>query len=195
MLKKAFIFSFIGIFICLVLFVLNLCIITKKDAQNFSKNEQKGNDIKSHSAYQKRKDVKKDLYIIDNDIRKHYIIKSQNSEIFLNKKNQNYEIIENLDNITLICFENIDNISKLKQVKYITAKNGLYYFPSHNLELNDVDVSFFNTSKINKLNLNKAYFSGHAKELNFSVEEKKPIIEISSFEGSFDPKKGIKCEK
>jgi hypothetical protein len=194
MLRKAFVISSICISIIIFLFLLNLFIITKKDLKNFNKSLQKGFDIKSQSAYQERKDVKKDLYIVENDIRKYYIISSDFSKIFLNRKNQTYELVENLDNITLFCFENIYS-TKLQNIKHMTAQKGYYYFPSQIFELKDVNINFINASNFQKLDFNNAYFTGHASELHFSIKKKKPVIEAITFDGSIDPKKGFKCEK
>ncbi len=194
MLKKTFVISFICISIIIFLFLTNLFIITKKDLQDFNKCQQKGFDIKSHSAYQERKDVRKDLYIVDNETRKHYVISSNLSQIFLTRKNLNYELIENLDTITFLCFENINSSLKLQNIKHITAQKGYYFFPSHNFELKDVNLSFINTNS-KTIDLNNAYFTGHANELHFSIQKKKPVIEALTFEGLFDPKIGFKCEK
>lgn len=191
MLKKAFIFSSIGLSILTFLFLANLLIITKKDLKDFNKCRQKEVDIKVNSAYQERKNVKKDLYIVDNQTRKHFVISSNLSEIYLNKKHQNYELIESLDKITLICFEKFDKLSNLQHIKYITAQKGYYFFPSHNLELKDVNLSFITTSDPKQINFNNTYFSGHASELNLFIRKKKPVIEASSFEGLFDPKKSL----
>jgi len=195
MLKKAFIFSCICISIFIFLFFINLFIITEKDLKNFQFNQQKGLDIKAQNTYQERKNVRKDLYVIDKETRKHYVISSDLSKIFINKKNQNYELIENLDKITFLCFENIDPITKLQHIKYITSLKGFYFFPSHCLELKDINLSFINANKQTNIDFNNAYFTGHAKELKFSIQNKKPIIEIFAFDGLFDPKKGYKCEK
>lgn len=191
MLKKAFIFSSIGLSIFAFLFLANLFIITKKDINHFNKCRQKDIDIKVNTAYQERKNVKKDFYVVDNQTRKHYIISSNLSEIFLNKKHQNFELIENLDTITLLCFEKFDKLSNLHHIKYITAQKGYYFFPSHNLELKDVNLSFLTTADPNDLNFNNAYFSGHANELNLFIKKKKPVIEAYSFDGLFNPKKGL----
>lgn len=192
MLRKAFIVSFICISFFIFLFFTNLFIITKKDLKNFKKCKQKEVEVKSHSAYQERKKVKKDLYIVDNETRKHYIINSDQSEIFLNRKNQSYELIENLDKINFLCIENIDKKTNLNHIKYITANKGYYFFPSHNIELKDVNLSFVNTTNPQKIDLNNAYFKGHSNELNFTIHKKKPVIEAASFDGIFDPKKGFK---
>lgn len=195
MLKKAFIFSFVLSTVFIFLFFTNLFIITKKDLENFNRIEQKNFDIKSHSAYQERKNVRKDLYIVDKQSRKHYVISSDLSDFFLNRKEQKYELIETLEKITFLCFENVDKATNLQHIKYITANKGFYFFPSHNLKLKDVNLSFINTLKQKNIDFQNTYFTGKAKELNFSVQEKKPIIEVSSFEGSFDPKIGFRCEK
>ena len=118
MLKRAFIISFICLSIIIFLFSINLCIITKKDLQNFKKSQEKSLEIKSNSAYQERKNIKKDLYITDKLTRKHYVISADLSQIFISKKNQRYELIENLDTLTLLCFEKFVKLRADLFVKY-----------------------------------------------------------------------------
>lgn len=194
MLKKTFIISFVFLSIIICLFFINLLIITNKDFEKFNKYQKKSFEIKANSAYQERKNVRKDLFLVDNQTRKHYIISSDVSEFFLNKKNKSYELIENLDKLTLLCFEKFDKQSNLQHIKYITAQKGYYFFPSHNLELKNVNLAFINANSLENLNLNNAYFSGHAKEMNLTIRKKKPIIEASAFNGLFNPKKGLKCQ-
>ena len=194
MLRKTFVFSsiFLGLFICL--FITNLLIITKKDLNEYQNIQNRSAQIDSKTVYQKRANVKKDLYIVDNFARKRYSIKSDLSTIFINRKNDRYILKENLDKITLICFENsLDN--QFEHVKYITAQSGVYFFPTHKFELSDVDLSFVNTMKGLDIALNEPYFKGKANKLHFSIYEKKPKIEALNFIGSFDPKKESKCEK
>ncbi|MFA6118461.1 MAG: hypothetical protein WCT85_03755 [Parachlamydiales bacterium] len=191
MLKRAFIVSIIFLGISISLFLTNLFIITKKDLSEFESMTQKNGDFKSQTAHQIRKDVKKDLYIIDNSSRNHYIVSSNESEIFLNKKNQKYELIENLNNIKFLCYENVEDQNS-GQIKDISAQSGIYYFPAHKLNLKNIDLSFYNiTNSIDSYVSRNPFFTGMAKELFFSVNKKKPVIEVKSFEGSFNPHKGL----
>jgi hypothetical protein len=195
MLKKAFLVSLFSLITLIILLFINFFIISKNDLEKFNQAQTKNYEIQSQSAHQKRQNVKKDLYIVDKTTRKHYVISSNSSEIFLNRKNQKYELIENLDKITFLCFENIDPNEKFQHIRYITANNGSYFFPSHNLELKDVNLSFINSLITKNIDFQNPYFAGQAKKLYFSIQNKKPIIEVFSFEGSFDPKKGFKCSK
>jgi len=215
MLKRTFLYSLLGLVIFIVLFLLKFLYINEKDRAAYNNLKQKNLDFDSTTAYQKRENVQKDLYVIEKNTRKHYLISSKLSEIFLDRKNQKYQLIENLNFITFICFENILNSQTFQQIKYITANSGNYIFPAHKFNLFDVNLSFTNTSNQTSLdqtcldqtglsqnNLNfmqlyqdAAYFQGKAKELNFSIHKKKPEIKAISFEGSFNPKKGEKCER
>jgi len=198
MLKRAFLVSLICLTIFIFLFLTNLFIISKKDFANFHSIQQKSSALNSQTAYQERQNVKKDLYIVDNNTRNHYVIASDLSEIFINRKNLKYELIENLNKITFLCYEDVLGNQKFQHIKYITAEDGIYLFPSHKFELNDVNLSFVNTinkSKVSEVDFKNAYFKGKAKKLNFTVHKKKPTIEAISFDGSFNPKKGLRCEK
>ncbi|NGX28621.1 MAG: hypothetical protein K940chlam1_00804 [Candidatus Anoxychlamydiales bacterium] len=191
MLRKTFVYSSIFLALFVGLFITNLLITTKKDLLEYQKIQNRSSGIDSKTVYQKRTNVKKDLYIVDNFTRKHYSIKSDLSTIFINRKNDRYILKENLDKITLICFENsMDN--KLEHIKHITAQSGVYFFPTHKFELSDVNLSFVNTMK--GLDI-EPYFKGKANKLLLSIHEKKPKIEALNFIGSFDPKKESKCEK
>jgi len=200
MLRKTFIFSLLSLTMVITLFIINLLKINKDDIENFNNIDQKNLSFDSEKSYQKREDVQKDLYIIEKNTRKHYQIFSKISEIFLNRNNQKYEIIENLNSIKFLCLEDfLDNTSlnQIKHIKYITADYGSYLFPSHKFTLFDVNLSFINTlnfENFDSIDFEKAYFKGKATELDFSIKQKKPIIKALSFTGSFNPKKGLKCE-
>ncbi|NGX34319.1 MAG: hypothetical protein K1060chlam1_00671 [Candidatus Anoxychlamydiales bacterium] len=200
MLKRTFVYSLLGLVIFISLFLLKFLYINEKDVVAYNNLEQKNLAFDSTTAYQKRENVQKDLYVIEKSTRKHYLISSKLSEIFLDRKNQKYQLIENLNFITFICFEDILDNQMMQQIKYITANSGSYTFPSHKLNLFDVNLSFINTLNFNQTSLDQAsfsnaYFQGKAKELNFSINKKKPEIKAISFEGSFNPKKSVKCEK
>lgn len=192
MLKKAFVISFTSLFIFICLFLTNLFILTTKDLQKFKDLTDKKTDIETQKAYQKRKNIRKDLFIHDKEDRNHYIITSHDSEIFLDKKNQKYELIENLKNLNFICIEKSLN-KNISNIKYMESLEGCYHFPTHKLDLKNVDISFFNNfNKDFEFDPKKAYFLGKAKEMYFSIYKKKPCIEAYFFEGSFNPKKGLK---
>ncbi|KKK71977.1 hypothetical protein LCGC14_2908530, partial [marine sediment metagenome] len=149
MLKKTFVLSLLGLVIFITLFLLNFLYINEKDIVAYNNLAQKNLEFDSTKAYQKRENVQKDLYVIDKNTRKHYLISSKLSEIFLDRKNQKYELIENLNSITLICYEDILDTQMMQHIKYITAKSGSYIFPSHKFNLFDVNLSFINTLNFN----------------------------------------------
>jgi len=196
MLKKTFVCSIFILGVFIFLFLTNMFFIKEKDLKEYTELTQRDNDFKT--AHQKRQSVKKDLYIIDKNARKHFIISSDHSEIFLRKKHQKYELIENLSKIKFLCLENILKQSNIQNIKCFQAQTGTYFFPTHKLQLNDINLAFINTalnpSFLKNWNMQNAYFKGSAKELYFSISKKKPLIEAISFEGSFNPKKGLKCE-
>ena len=209
MLKRTFVYFLLGLVVFTSLFLLNFLYINEKDLVAYNNLEQKNLEFDSTTAYQKRENVQKDLYIIEKNTRKHYLISSKLSEIFLDRTNQKYQLIENLNFITFICFEDILDSQMIEQIKYITANRGSYTFPSHKFNLFDVNLSFINAVNFNQTSLvqarldqtsldqtsfTNAYFQGKAKELNFCIHKKKPEIKAISFEGSFNPKKSVKCE-
>ncbi|MBN2478716.1 MAG: hypothetical protein JXA94_00650 [Parachlamydiales bacterium] len=197
MLKKTFFYSLTFLVLLISLIIINLLIINKKDYEEFKKvTALNSSEIKSKNAYQERKNVKKDLYIVDSLERKHFIITSKSSEIYLDKMPKKYNVKEKLSDIE---FHLLDSDKLLSAVKYLQAKDGVYYFPEHEMVLNDVNIFFFQnvSKKIDSQNLdvNDAFFKGKSSKITFSIFDKKPKMISEDFKGKFSPPKSVICEK
>jgi hypothetical protein len=188
MLKKSFLYFFISLLGFISIFLSKFLYIKKNDINEYKALAEKKLDFKPDIAYQKRKDVQKDLFVVDKTTRKHYVIASKDSDVFLDKKNLKYEIIEDLNEISFQAFEDLENLN-LKDVKYITAKTGKYLFPIHKLNLYDIDMHFIHSQNFNDMSLDNSYFQGKAKELNLTIHKKEPKIKAKQFEGYLNFKK------
>jgi len=192
MLKKSFIISFSFLTILITAFFINIFSVSKKDPNFINNIKQRGSFEKSESASLQGIGVREDLYIADNEIRKHFVIFSESSSVFLNKNFQKYELTKNLEKIT---FSNEEILNKnITHLRHITAENGIYLFP-YELILNNINISFTYLSDLHSLDFQNQYFSGKAKKLYFSADKKKPFMEVDNFEGNFSPTKGLKCRK
>ena len=192
MLRKSFIFSVIILSFLIALFFSKLFYISKNDLKMFDMAQQKNSFEKAQTTHLQSIGVKEDIFITDSDERKHFVIFSEYSSVFLIKNHQKYDLTKHLDKIT---FSNEEIVNKnIKHIRFITAENGIYLFP-YKLTLNNINLSFAYQSTIPSKDFQTQYFSGKAKKLYFSADKKKPIMEVDNFDGNFTPVKGIKCKK
>ena len=166
----------------------------KNEYENFQKFKEK--KTKTTSAYQKRENVQKDLFIANESSRNHIIIKSKNSEVFIDKNTSKAQLKEKLHDIDMIVYDNPQKL--FKQIKLIKAKEGIYYFPKQSLDLFDIESFFFNLLEdieFESLDLNSFFFKASAKKISFYLLEKKPKITFGSLKGIITPEKAAQCKK
>ena len=171
--------------------------VSDKDLGKYQKiyfsSKKQDSDVKP--ATQKRSGVQKDIFFTRNEQRFHFKIFSEKSEITVaNKK----EIIENLENIVCLTQDKIffDNTKQepMQQLRYFTAKEGTYTYPSHKFTTNFMNLTLFEApgselpASVNGL---KPYLAGTAKEVSFSLIDKMPTLSAYHFKAAVDFDKAL----
>ncbi len=195
MLKKTFITALsIAVFV-VALVVSKVFTLSNKDYEEYKKLTHSDFNLTYQKAYQLRQNVQKDIYIIDDNKRKHFRLHSNSSEIFLTQKKKNFELVENLKDIGCCFQDKIASKNSNQHIRYIKANNGIYSFPSHNFLLKDVLISsYYLAGSYLPENLEKEtpYLEGICSDAVFSLSSKKPKVQVNSFEATFFPQRGLK---
>jgi hypothetical protein len=196
MLRKTFYIAFISTVCSVLIITSNLFIISKKDYEDFKNLNVLNKPNNDSDITQNREDVQKDLYIIDDNFRKHFQISSKSSVLYLKQNKNNIDFYENLSDIS--CYFQDKFIEKNKfsyqHLKQFTSKNGIYKYPSHSFIANDVNLNFYYLKKdldFNKLDNNNAYLQGKAKNIELKLIDKKPILNACEIDALFFPKRGF----
>ena len=192
MLKRTFCISIITSFFLLICLITNFFIIKKSDYKEYAKLIDKkvkltqNASIKKQKASQFRKNVQKDLYLVDDNNRRHFRLFCNETEIFLIPNKNSLMLQEKLTNLK--CWIQDKILEQSYEVKYFEAKTGKYTFPSHSFFANNVDILFFHQNinkKFSEIDEKEAYMSGFAKDINFTLSEKKPIFNANDFQATF----------
>ncbi|HSW72791.1 MAG TPA: hypothetical protein VLG44_05240 [Chlamydiales bacterium] len=139
---------------------------------------------------QMRQIVQKDIYLPEENERHHLRITSENSELsfrFINKKPQ---IVENLKQLQCWMQDKILNDSQ--QIRYFTAKEGTYLFPSHFFYAQKVHLSFYQCPGFllpTSLSVEDAFLNGFANEVSFQLNEKSPTFTAHKLKAKIYPEK------
>ena len=196
MLKKSF-YLFLTLSVVVIgLIAANFAFLQPQDFEeyrqllNFQENSKKR---KKTSAEQKRKGVTKDIFVSQhNHNRLHLRIQSEQSKLFIEPENAGFAMIEKLENIQ--CWLQEEGvIASPRQVRYFTAQNGSYAFPSHEFLAGAIELYFFllqPEESLFSLNFNDAYLKGYANRLSFFLKDRAPHFEAHHFKATFDPDKG-----
>lgn len=163
--------------------------------------------LESHPATQNRKEVQKDFWIAQNHERQHFRIKSQQSELIIHERNRKLEAVEKLHHLEcwLQEFENSSptilqktaqepESTKQQQVRYLTAEDGIYFYPSHHFIAQTVHLQFFRLPGHvlpETIDPSIAFFIGTATEASFSACGKSPTFTAEHLHASFDPARGL----
>jgi hypothetical protein len=154
--------------------------------------------LKRKPLCQNRVNVQKDIFMIQNKTRLHFRICSENSVITLSEKKDNVQFVENLENIKCLVQDKISYNQEKKsyeqELRYFTAKEGIYTYPSHKFITDSINLSFFQVPGIllpESLENFQPHLRGFAKEVSFQLTDQAPKLNASHFRASFDLEKEI----
>jgi hypothetical protein len=181
-----------------VLFFRMFFFIEPKDFEKYETIVTKNPNASEHSikreAHQVRRGVQKDIFFSDKENRLHFRIKSSLSSLSINRQKGRQQLVEHLHDIECFVQDKIDLTSQVQQIRYFTAQEGEYLFPSHQFSANNITLSFFQLPGQflpDKMLQHDAYLSGFAKKLFFSLEEKSPKFTVDHFKAKFSLEKGL----
>lgn len=179
--------------------------IQKKDIDAYEDLINRKSELTSCEALkrkpfsQNRTNVQKDIFLNQNNSRVHFRIFAENSFLTLTEKKENIEITENLKNIKCLIQDKISFNSEKnhfeQQLRYFTAKNGTYLYPSHKFLTDTINLSFFDLPGNvlpDDIDLFTPTLKGFAKEVSFTLIDKYPEINASHFRASFDLEREIR---
>ena len=195
--KKIFFYTLLaGFFLLLTLSVLQLFHITSHDRLKYNhlmKKQKKGHLLKKEPIHQKRLNVQKDIWYLENGMRLHFSIFSAGSFLSLKEKKGKFELIENLKNIHCFAQEKIgyNKITKKweQKLKYFNAKTGTYLFPSHQFFSDQINIYFYDVDGKElpeNLSLFSPYLKGVASQVSFMLSDKKSHFKAYHFKASLD---------
>ncbi|NGX56171.1 MAG: hypothetical protein K1060chlam5_00407 [Candidatus Anoxychlamydiales bacterium] len=196
MLRKTFFIAFISTICLFSVITSNLFIISKKDYADFKRLNTFNKATNSTDITQNREDVQKDLYIVDDNIRKHFKILSKSSVLYLKQNKNNIDFNENLKDLKCYFQDKFfeKNSFSYQHLRYFEAKNGVYKYPSHSFFAKDIHLHFFymkGSTIPNTLDFQNAYLQGTSKNLTLKLLNKKPIVEADEIDATLYPKRGF----
>lgn len=155
--------------------------------------------LKRKPIHQERTNVQKDIFLLQNNSRLHFRIFSKNSTLKITEKQNSIELIENLKNIKCFAQDKIYYNPESKRfeqkIRYFTAKEGTYTYPSHKFLTDSINLSFFDLpGKTLPSNIHSftPYLKGIAREVSFFLKDKSPKLNAHHFRASFDANKELR---
>ena len=173
MVRNINIFCFFLITILSSLLIGNYCVLRKKDYKkyNYFLLKKKKNKMSfQKNALQERENVQKDLWTSDKE-RLHFRLYSDKSHlsIFLNK-NKKLQVEEKMENISCWLQDQVQKNPTSQQIRFFTADNGIYTYPSHRFVSSCVNLYFLylmGNALPDTIKKEDAYINGYVKEFSF----------------------------
>lgn len=185
--------------IILLFFFLNTFLVREKDIIKYHKIISRKTKLTSCKKLkrppinQEREKVQKDIFFMEDGIRKHIKINSEKSNLSIIEKNNKTKLIENLENVTCLAQEKIyfshPQNCKMQKIRFFTAKNGIYIYPEHKFFTNSINLKFFDVPGIvlpESIKEFMPYLDGIAEEVSFSIHEKNKKLNAKHFKASFN---------
>ncbi len=193
MIKRTFLYASLITIAALFLIMFNLTYIKKSDYleyENISKQISNINHLKSHDAYQKREDVQKDIWTMQDNSRRLYRISSKSSELFLTQKKEKINLFEILQNIECLLQDKIEfnKPIPMQNLRHFTAKTGIYNFSKQTFNADDLTLSLYQIpfkTEFLQIFYEIPYLTGTADHLNFSLLDKKPQFKAQNLQARF----------
>ena len=132
-------------------------------------------DLHAKSARQIRKGVQKDIWATKENERTHFCLKSESSDLVIERKNHKLDVKEYLKKIECLSQERIDRIQNTQEIRALSSAEGVYYFPSHQFIAKRIDLFFFHmpgSELPNSMPETAAYLKGKAFDVIFEAENK-----------------------
>ena len=195
--KRVTLISSLAIVVMTIVWGICFCMIRKGDVE-FYQNLMKEKAIASSnttysSTNQLRKGVCKDIWFAqDDDSRLQYRIESIASVLTLLPVKNKFEVIETLSNIKCwtqdkLYFNTTDHVP-MQQARYLEASEGIYNYGSQQFNAEKVTLSLFHLPghllNTHVLDTKKAFLSGLAKTVSFTVSGKTPQFQAEQFKAS-----------
>lgn len=180
-------------------FTFNIFVIKERDIKKYN-NILKRNSkltaceaLKREPLLQKRKNVQKDIFISQNGTRLHYRIFSDSSTICFTEKKAGIEFVETLKNLKCLVQDKIylnpEKNCFFQQLRYFTAKEGNYIYPSHKFVSDSIRLSFFDIpgkTLPNDISTFEPYLKGFANEVSFHLTDTASKLTAQHFRASID---------
>ncbi len=176
-------FIFLSFFL-LTYATFRIFVIKEKDIKKYSSILKRSSHLtacealKREPLLQKRKNVQKDIFLSQNNTRLHYRIFSDSSTICFTEKKEGVQFIETLKNLKCLAqdkiYLNTQKNCPYQQIRYFTAKEGNYIYPSHKFISDSIHLSFFDIpgSTLPKdISSFEPYLKGFANEVSFHLTD------------------------
>jgi hypothetical protein len=150
--------------------------------------------LERHPARQLRKDVQKDIWTTNGKERSHFRLKSEGSDLLILQRKDKFEATEHLQNLECCLQEEVDVSENRQQLRYLSAKEGTYFFPTHRFLAQAVRLSFFRIGGIElppSWPATSPFLRGTASEVSFSAAGKSPTFTARRLQAQLDPEKEL----
>lgn len=194
---RATLISSAVLFMLTMVWLICFCMIREKDLhfyQNLMKEKAIATSNVSYSSTnQLRKGVRKDIWFAqDDDSRLQYRIESVASVLTLLPVKNKFEVIETLQNIKCWTQDKLyftgAALEPMQQARYLEANEGIYHYGSQQFNAQGVTLSIFHLPghklSTHYLDSKKAFLSGLAKSVSFTVSGKTPQFQAEQFKAS-----------
>lgn len=145
--------------------------------------------LEKESAKQFREKVQKDIYVLKDGKRLHFVIQCDRSHLTIQQKKEKIEAVENLEMISCKVQEEINFKTLSQQVRFLKADQGTYFFPSHQFIADSVDLLFYQlpgTDLPLTILHEKPYISAVAKKVTFEAMSKDPTFTAYHLQAKLD---------
>jgi len=150
-------------------------------------------ESQSSAATQTRIGVRKDIFFSQEGSRRlHYRIESSSSVLTMVPEKNKIEILENLSDIQCWMQEKLYEVgnSSMQQLRHLQAAKGTYNLSKQEFVASNVMLSLFRLPGHDlktSIPLSKAFLTGKAEDILFTVSGKTPKFEAHQFNASFTP--------
>ncbi len=195
--RKAALMSSVCVAVLTLVWGFYFCMVRQKDVvyyQNLMKEKSIASSNPSYSsANQLRKGVRKDIWFAqDDDTRLQYRIESTTSTLTLLPVKNKFEVIETLGKVKCWTQDKLyfsgEKQEPMQQARYLEASEGVYHYGSQQFNAQGVSLSLFHIPghhlATQSLDLKKAFLSGLAKSITFTVSGKTPQFQAEQFKAT-----------
>jgi hypothetical protein len=141
--------------------------------------------IKTHPITQTRSGVRKEIWTPSGNERSLFQIESEDSLLTIKEKNGSTILVENLRNLTG-WIEEIDPVSQKKEIRTLKSAQGIYQFPEHQFQADEVLLKFF---RLPEFDLKQSpYLQGTVTEVTFGAKDKNIHFTAEHMEVNLDHK-------
>jgi hypothetical protein len=200
MFRKIALFSFFLVLLAGTISVYFCVQLRPEDLPRYQKLVQESAELRSkkaleaHPARQLRKDVQKDIWTLSGAERTHLRLKSEGSELVIRQRKDKLEATEYLQNLTCSMQEEVNSAENRQQVRYLTALQGTYFFPSHRFLAEQVRLCFYQIGGIDlpqEMPQTPPFLRGAAREVSFSAAGKTGTFKAHHLQAELSSEAGL----